>query len=69
MLFKRKPAQLEPRATHSDLRAMLLLAAMRAFREAERQPAEPGATTREHLLIADFAELVIVPLPLCNLGG
>jgi hypothetical protein len=69
MIFKRKLAQLERRATHSDVRAMLLLAAMRAFREAERQPAEPGATSREHLLIADFAEPVVVPLPLCNRGG
>jgi len=68
MMFKRKLALLERRATNSDVRAKFLLAAMRAFREAERQPAEPGAVPPEHLLIAEFAEPVVVPAPLCDQG-
>jgi hypothetical protein len=69
MMFKRKLAQLERRATHSDVRSVLLLAAMRAFREAAGQPAASGATPREHMLIAEFAEPVVVPLPLCKRGS
>jgi hypothetical protein len=45
--------------TDSDVRCTLLLAAMRAFREAEA--AQADAAAREGRLMAEFAELVVLP--------
>ncbi len=41
-------------------RSTLLLAAMRAFLELER---ERAATTDEEMLLAEYSELVVVPVP------
>ena len=65
-IFRRKNAGNEGRATDSNVRAVFLLAAVRAFREAEAARASDDASARERLLIADFAEPVVVPSPLCN---
>jgi hypothetical protein len=46
--------------TDSDVRCTLLLAAMRAFREAE---AQKDVAAREGPLMAQFAELVVLPEP------
>ena len=59
-IFRRKSAGNEGRATDSNVRAVFLLAAVRAFREAE------DARAKERLLIAEFAEPVVVPAPLCG---
>jgi hypothetical protein len=57
------------RATDSNVRANLLLAAVRAFREAEEIARKGGSARREHAAIAEFAEPVVVPLPLLGRGG
>jgi hypothetical protein len=57
------------RATDSDVRANLLLAAVRAFREAEEISRKAGSARHEHATIAEFAEPVVVPLPLVGRGG
>jgi hypothetical protein len=57
------------RATDSDVRANLLLAAVRAFREAEEISRKAGSARREHATIAEFAEPVVVPLPLLGRGS
>lgn len=57
------------RATDSNVRANLLLAAMRAFREAEEMSRKAGSARCEHAAIAEFAEPVVVPLPLLGRGG
>jgi len=58
MLWKREaiPAQQQ---SGSDVRCALLLAAMRAFRQAEIEAA--GDRSREGLALAEFAEIVVLP--------
>jgi hypothetical protein len=51
--------------TDSDVRCTLLLAAMRAFREAE---AQKELAAREGPLMAEFAELVVLPDPPASAG-
>lgn len=58
MLWKREPIPSLPRAG-SDVRCALLLAAMRAFREAELEAARNPL--REALALAEFAEIVVPP--------
>jgi hypothetical protein len=67
-IFRRNSAANAGRATDSDVRAVLLLAAVRAFREAERAANAHDAGARERLLIAEFAEPVVVPAPLRDPG-
>ena len=67
-IFRRKGAANDGRATDSDVRAAFLLAAMRAFREAEKARTGAEVCSREDLLIAEFAEPVVVPAPLCESG-
>ena len=57
------------RVTDSDVRANLLLAAVRAFREAEEISRKAGSARHEHAAIAEFAEPVVVPLPLLGRGN
>jgi hypothetical protein len=56
-------------ATNANVRANLLLSAVRAFREAEEISRKAGCARREHTTIAEFAEPVVVPLPLQRQGG
>ena len=58
MFWKREMiAALRP--TGSDLRCTLLLAAVRAFRQAEREAGKDPA--RQGRVMAEFAELVVLP--------
>ena len=59
---------IERRVTDSDVRANLLLAAVRAFRDAEQSSLQAGSARPEHVAIAEFAEPVVVPLPLLGRG-
>lgn len=68
MMWKRK-GNLQRGPVGSDVRVTLLLKAMRAFKEAEKEPAQHSATPREHDLIAEYAEPVVVPTPLCGREG
>jgi hypothetical protein len=67
-IFRRNSAANDRRAMDTDVRAVLLLAAVRAFREAERTADGHDAGARERLLIAEFAEPVVVPAPLRDPG-
>jgi len=58
-MFWKREIQSYQRLTDSDVRCTLLLAAMRAFREAEAQAAADAASANE--LMAEYAELVVVP--------
>ena len=58
MLWKREAIPAQPQAG-SGVRCALLLAAMRAFREAELEAA--GNPSREGLALAEFAEIVLLP--------
>jgi hypothetical protein len=59
-MFWHRDTPAAPRMTDSDVRCTLLLAAMRAFREAE---AQNDLARREGPLMAEFAELVVLPEP------
>jgi hypothetical protein len=58
MFWKREVITAQ-RLTDSDVRCTLLLAAMRAFRQAEIEAAKDPS--REGRVMAEFAELVVLP--------
>jgi hypothetical protein len=58
-MFWKREVTTPQRLTNSDVRCTLLLAAMRAFREAEAQAGQDAS--REGRLMAEFAELVVFP--------
>jgi len=64
-MFRHRATPTAPRMTDSDVRCTLLLAAMRAFREAE---AQKELAAREGPLMAEFAELVVLPDPPASAG-
>jgi hypothetical protein len=58
-MFWHRDRNSSARMTDSDVRCTLLLCAMRAFREAEAARGRQGG--REANLMAEFAELVVLP--------
>jgi hypothetical protein len=58
-MFWKRETITPQRLTNSDVRCTLLLAAMRAFRQAEVEGAQ--AASCEGQTMAEFAELVVLP--------
>lgn len=58
-MFWKREIHSYQRLTDSDVRCTLLLAAVRAFREAEAQAAADAASAND--LMAEYAELVVLP--------
>jgi len=58
-MFWKRELNPQVRLTDSDVRCTLLLAAVRAFKEAEAQAAQDAG--KEDSLLAEFAELVVLP--------
>lgn len=58
-MFRKYKVLTPERLVDSDVHCALLLCAMRAFREAEAQAGQDAS--REGRLLAEFAELVVLP--------
>ena len=60
-MFWKREVTTPQRLTDTDVRCTLLLAAMRAFREAEAEAGKRRDASREGRVMAEFAELVVLP--------
>jgi hypothetical protein len=58
-MFWKREVTTPQRLTNSDVRCTLLLAAVRAFRQAEIEAAKDAS--REDQAMAEFAELIVLP--------